>query len=68
MFALPVNGEIPVNGNSLESPIVLEGVDERHFQVFLRALYPLYVRPQPLTKAVEISMSDPTDEVLDNPQ
>jgi hypothetical protein len=56
MFALPVNGEIPVNGNSLESPIVLEGVDERHFQVFLRALYPLYVRPQPLTKAVEISI------------
>jgi len=42
MFALPVSGDIPVEGGSLELPIVLEGVDERHFQVFLRALYPLY--------------------------
>lgn len=41
MFALPLGGEAPVEGTSLESPIVLEGVDEHHFQVFLRVLYPL---------------------------
>jgi len=45
MFALPVNAKIPVEGSSLESPIVLEGVDERHFQVFLRALYPFIGQP-----------------------
>jgi len=45
MFALPVSGDIPVEGGSLDSPIVLEGVDERHFQVFLRALYPFIGQP-----------------------
>ena len=31
MFALPLGGEAPVEGTSLETPIVLEGVDEHHF-------------------------------------
>ena len=44
MFAPPLGGEVPVEGTSLESPIILEGVDEHHFQAFLRVLYPLYVQ------------------------
>jgi len=43
MFALPLGGEAPVEGTSIESPIILEGVDGHHFQLFLRVLYPLYV-------------------------
>ena len=43
MFALPPGGEAPVEGTSIKTPIVLEGVDEQHFHAFLRVLYPLYV-------------------------
>jgi len=45
MFSLPTPGgedDSLLEGNSLEHPIVLEGVEARHFRVFLRVLYPLY--------------------------
>ena len=47
MFALPLGGEVPVEGTSIETPIVLEGIDEQHFDAFLRVLYPLYVQLSP---------------------
>jgi len=47
MFSLPPGGELPVEGTSIETPIVLEGIDEQHFDAFLRVLYPLYVQLSP---------------------
>ncbi|KIM36757.1 hypothetical protein M413DRAFT_31387 [Hebeloma cylindrosporum] len=46
MFSLPGGGEVPVEGTSLECPIILEGVDEHHFQAFLRVLYPFVGLPK----------------------
>jgi hypothetical protein len=45
MFALPSSKEngIPVEGTSLDNPIILDGVTEEHFRAFLRILYPLWV-------------------------
>ena len=43
LFSLPPankNGT-PVEGTSLDNPIILEGVIEKQFRAFLRALYPL---------------------------
>lgn len=45
MFSLPPGGEAPVEGTSLETPIVLEGVGEDHFHAFLRVLYPFTGQP-----------------------
>ncbi|KIM36752.1 hypothetical protein M413DRAFT_448888 [Hebeloma cylindrosporum] len=47
MFALPSgNGnETPIEGTSLENPIILDGVAEEQFRAFLRAIYPFAGRP-----------------------
>jgi hypothetical protein len=45
MFALPQANEngTPIEGTSLDNPIILDGVEEKQFRAFLRALYPLWV-------------------------